>query len=105
MTRSPNAPPGAGLPGLVDAARSDLAHRLGVSADAVTVLEAARVTWADASLGCPEQGMQYAQVLTPGYLIRLEAGGQEYEYHAGQGTALVTCEDPAAPVPGTPPDV
>ena len=27
------------------------------------------MTWSDASLGCPQPDMGYAQVVTPGYLV------------------------------------
>jgi hypothetical protein len=48
--------------------------------------------WSDASLGCPQEGMMYAQVITPGYLIVLEAQGQTFEYHTDQGTNVVLCQ-------------
>jgi len=89
---------------LVEKARADLAQRLGISKDEINVVEANSVVWPDGSLGCPEQGMQYAQVLTPGYLIRLRYQEQQFEYHASRGTTIVYCEDPAPPVPGTPAD-
>jgi hypothetical protein len=67
---------------LVAQAIADLAGRLGIAADAIQVQSAEAVEWPDASLGCPEPGMMYAQVITPGYRIVLEAGGQLYEYHS-----------------------
>jgi hypothetical protein len=53
-------------------------------------------------LGCPQKGMAYAEVLTPGYLILLEYGGTTYEYHASQGGTVVTCKNPSPPVLATP---
>ena len=47
--------------------------------------------WPDTSLGNPQGEMFYAQVITPGYKIILEAGGAQYEYHtdlAGNFTLL-----------------
>jgi hypothetical protein len=44
--------------------------------------------------------MMYAEVLTPGYLILLEANGQEYEYHAGKNSDAFYCDNPTPPVPG-----
>ena len=87
---------------LLDQAIADLTQRLAISADQILLVEARSVTWPDSSLGCPQEGMAYTQVLTPGYLIRLQAGDQEYEYHASSGTTLVYCENPASPVPGEP---
>jgi hypothetical protein len=87
---------------LVDQAKRDLAQKLSVMETQINLVEATPVTWPDSSLGCPEKGMAYAEVLTPGYLISLEYGGATFEYHAGRGGTLVTCRDPSPPVPGTP---
>ena len=51
------------------------------------------VEWSDASLGCPQEGFMYAQVITPGYLIILEAQGEQYEYHTDQTTNVVLCQE------------
>ena len=45
-------------------------------------MSAEAVEWPDASLGNPQPGMVYAQVVTPGYKIILSARGQQYEYHS-----------------------
>jgi hypothetical protein len=94
-----------GLQGLIEKAKEDLAERLAISANEIILLEATSVVWPDASLGCPQEGMAYAQVLTPGYLIRLEFGNQEFEYHASKGTYIIYCENPTPPVPGAPVDI
>ena len=86
-------------------ARDDLALKLGIPADQITISSAQAVTWSDSSLGCPQPGMNYTQVLTPGYLILLEAGGKIYEYHASKGTSIIYCENPTPPVPGMPGDI
>ena len=84
----------------VDTAVADLAQRLGVDPATVAVVSARDVKWPDASLGCPEPGMVYAQVLTEGVLVVLEAGGRRYQYHAGPGRAPFLCESPGPPVGG-----
>ena len=44
------------------------------------------MTWPDASLGCPQPGMTFAQVLTPGYLVVIrDAGGAEHQVHTNEG--------------------
>lgn len=75
-------------PVLESAARRDLAQRLGIAATVVTVRSVESVDWPDASLGCPQPGMMYAQVITPGYRIVLEADGQRYEYHGSTGNVI-----------------
>lgn len=87
------------LQNIVIAAKEDLADRLSISVDQVDLLEVHEVTWSDASLGCPQPGMHYAQVLQDGLLIRLSAKGQEYEYHSGGSSEPFLCEQPAKSLP------
>ena len=90
---------------LIASARADLARRLAIRAADIVLLQAGRVTWPDGSLGCPQPGMEYAQVLTPGYLIRLGYGDRPFEYHASRNAEAFYCENPMPPVDGTPGDV
>jgi hypothetical protein len=102
MTPSFPTPVEPNLQNLIDKAIADLAQRLTISPNEVILVEATSVVWPDSSLGCPQKGMVYAQVLTPGYLIRLDSGNQQYEYHAGKGTSVIYCEHPTPPLSGTP---
>lgn len=88
------------LKSLVEEAKEDLAGRLSIPVSNVDLLEARDVTWPDSSLGCPQPGMLYMEVLTPGYLIRLLANGREYEYHAGRNRRFFLCQTPSPPIPG-----
>lgn len=76
---------------VVDAARTDLAQREGVSPDDVSVVRVSQVDWSDSSLGCPEEGMAYTQVVTPGFQIILQAGERVFDYHAGSDGAVFLC--------------
>lgn len=70
---------------IVEMAKKDLARRLSVRPETIELVgEIEAVTWPDASLGCPEPGMMYAQVLTPGYRFTLQSGGKLYRYHTGR---------------------
>jgi len=71
-------------------ARADAASRTGVEADSWRAVEVTAREWPDAGLGCPEPGKLYAQVLTPGYAITLEAGSRRLVYHSGAGR-IVYC--------------
>ena len=102
----PGTSPIAPLPGLpaepASAAVAHLAAELGISQEDVTVLSFEAVQWSDASLGCPQPGMMYAQVITPGYRFFLEARGERYEVHTDRtGRSVVVCQ-PASPHPGDP---
>ena len=74
---------------------ADLARRLGIGATQVSIAKVEVVDWPDTSLGCPEPGTVYAQVVTPGYRILLLAQGQTYEYHTDRTSRAVYC--PPAP--------
>ncbi|HUG98483.1 MAG TPA: hypothetical protein VMQ83_04875 [Gammaproteobacteria bacterium] len=77
----------------VATARADLAARLDLAGEMIDVVEARSVTWASGDLGCPEPGMSYPQVLTPGVLVVLSAGGARYHYHGGRGGAPAYCPE------------
>jgi hypothetical protein len=98
VTPSPSGPapgPSDAAPGsATETAVLDLAARLGIEPDQVTVVRVEEVTWRDSSLGCPKPGRSYLQVLTDGQRIVLEAGGRIYEYHSGRQRAPFLCEDP-----------
>lgn len=69
----------------------DAANKENLAAAAVTVLSGKPVDWSDGSLGCPEPGMSYTQVITPGYLVVIDAGGVILEYHLNQQGAFKQC--------------
>lgn len=76
---------------MVDSARRELSTRAGVPEGSVEVVSVEEVEWGDTSLGCPQPGQMYAQVITPGYRIRLRASGVVYEYHTDQRGRVVFC--------------
>jgi hypothetical protein len=76
---------------VVDLVLQDAATRLGVDASALSVSAIEAVDWPDASLGCPEEGGVYAQVVSPGYQITVTDGTTSLEYHTGLNDAFVTC--------------
>ena len=69
-------------------AQRDLAERLHVPAREIRVSGSEPATWPDASLGCPEPGVQYAQVVTEGRILKLRHGKREYTYHADAERAI-----------------
>ena len=102
---SATPPPGPTSPGSsspIEQAKADLAKRLGAGAGEITVVRAEDVTWRDSSLGCPQPGMMYAQVLTEGTRIILEAAGKQYHYHSSPTRAPFLCENPSRPAPSMP---
>ncbi|HEY3063625.1 MAG TPA: hypothetical protein VGL99_32030 [Chloroflexota bacterium] len=77
----------------VEAALAAAATRLGVARADLRVDRAEAREWPDASLGCPQPGVLYAQVLTPGYLVVISAAGKQLEYHTDQRSKVVLCQE------------
>lgn len=82
----------AGADAAVRAALNDLAARLKIAPENVQVVSVQAIDWPDTSLGCPQPGMFYAQVITPGYKISLSTGSQQAEYHADKRGRVVKCK-------------
>lgn len=76
--------PAGGVPGAVSAAVQDLSLRLNIAPDQIAVISYDAETWPDGCLGLGRPDEACLQVLTPGYLIFLEASGERYEYHTDQ---------------------
>ncbi len=90
------------LQGLLRRIEEDLAVRLAIAADEISLVETTEVEWSDSSLDCPQPGMSYLQVITPGYRVVLQADDQMFEYHTNRDAYFVFCEDqvpPALPKP------
>src|SRR6266571_1558159 len=73
-------------------ARKALAEELGIDAETIRVRTVKAVEWPDASLGCPKKGQQYAQVVTSGHRVLLEADERTYAVHVAGDRAL-TCRE------------
>ena len=71
------------LTGIIGLAADDLAEQLAIDRSTIKVVLVEEVVWSDSSLGCPQPGMSYAQVLTDGMRIILEADGSQYDYRSG----------------------
>ena len=76
----------------VETAVSDLAQRLNVEESEIETISFNAVVWPDGSLGCPQPGMMYTQVLKEGYKIVLEHDGKMFNYHGGEGRDPFLCE-------------
>ena len=96
-TEAPAATPQT-LTGLQVEARQVLADRLSVPDDGLELVSDEPVQWEDTSLGCPQAGMVYAQVITPGHRITFRQGDDTYEVHTaseedgGPKLEPVSCE-------------
>lgn len=82
----------AGSDTAVKAAVTDLAQQQAIDPATITVVSVEPMEWSDASLGCPQEGFMYAQVITPGFLVVLQAQGNTFEYHTNQSDRVVLCQ-------------
>jgi hypothetical protein len=71
---------------VIDPVVAEIAADAGVPVEQVHVISAESVTFPDGSLGCPQPGMVYPQVLVDGYKVVAEAGGTTYDYRGSGGT-------------------
>ena len=97
-SRDSKLPPTDALVGLrlSEQARADLASRLRVGKESVTVNLFSPMMWPDPSLGCPVKDQVYPQQPTRGFVIHLGSGGQSYEYHSDM-TRVTTCPQASTP--------
>lgn len=76
----------------IEVARQALADELACHPATITVGDITPTEWNDSSLGCPQPGMMYLQVITPGFQIVLEHNGTAYTFHTDRGRRAVHCD-------------
>jgi hypothetical protein len=88
---------------MLDMAIQRLAEALRIDQGEISLVLAEPVTWNDGSLGCPQPGMVYPQVLVDGYRFVLQAQGLQYELHTDTRRSVVLCPavSPDGPPGGT----
>lgn len=90
---------------LINRALADLSSRAGIT---ITLNDLNSWRWTqsnypDTSLGCPQAGIGYAQVLTNGYQFVFVYNGATFDYRAAaNGSALFLCSGPATVPVATP---
>jgi hypothetical protein len=72
-------------------AKENLVQRLGMQSEEIRLVSIESVGWSDASLGCPQPGKNYAQVITPGFRILFDVNGKHYAYHTDDQQTVVFC--------------
>ena len=80
---------------VIQASLQSAADQLGVTVDDVTITTAEQRAWPDSSLGCPQPGHAYSQIVTPGYLVTVdttEDATAEVQVHTNRdGSVTVIC--------------
>ena len=99
---APDAPPGP-KPGSMpltdptDIAKQTVADFLSLPLSEITRVSIESKNFADASLECPVSGMAYAQVITPGHRVVVEADGRRFDVRVS-GVSGRICRQPAGVV-------
>ena len=106
-TEMPSTPP---VEKFVALSKKDLASRIGVEADRITLVKTVEMLWLNAALGCPRPGQFYAAGRVPGFQIWLDVEGTEYIYNTDFNGKLILCTElnphvpnsDTGPTPGVP---
>jgi hypothetical protein len=83
---------------------ADAAKRFKVTESAVVLARAEKVMWNDGSLGCPEPGRRYAQLLVPGFRVVASTREGNFTYHTdGKGNVRICLDSTPLPMMDTEP--
>ena len=72
-----------------EAVITQLAGNLGLDESDITVVSNESAEFKDACLGVAMDDVMCAQIVTPGYIVILEANGFQYEYHANEDGSMI----------------
>lgn len=91
---TPDAGPAIELPdGVETTVKEALSARTGVPVDEIEIVAVQQKDWPDACLGLAEEGEACAQVITPGWKIKLRAGGEAYVLHTDEDADAIRMEE------------
>ena len=88
LPHGPNALAGMHIRDLMQAAKKDLAQRLGVALTEISISRIESVTWPNTALGCPVPEQDYGESKVRGFRITLDHNGQSFGYHTDQKRAI-----------------
>jgi len=91
-TPTPQPTPTPEVPGFGGLFMAELSNKLNIKSSNIKLISYEDFIFNDSSLGCPEPGKFYTQVLTPGWKMQFEADGNIYEYHSNlDGSYYIDC--------------
>src|SRR5262245_13596962 len=79
--------------------KQDLAQRLKVRADQLTVISASERTWTDATFECSARKGLAEPTSIPGFAFSLAYGGKQYVYHTDRNGHIRRCDAPKPVAP------
>ncbi|HEX8968395.1 MAG TPA: hypothetical protein VF937_10965 [Chloroflexota bacterium] len=89
FAQSQDQPP----PAVTQVALETASAQLGVPPDSLVIVMSAQRDWPDSSLGCPQPGFAYFQIVTPGYIVTVDTDdlATEVQVHTDEGSTGVIC--------------
>jgi hypothetical protein len=91
---TPASGPAMKLPEDVEATvKEALSAQTGVPVEEIEVVAVQEQEWPDACLGLAEEGEVCAQVITPGWKIKLRAEGETYTLHTDEEANAIRMEE------------
>ena len=79
------------LQNLVSQAKQKLSQKFQLNIADISLFSVAPAEWPDSSLGCPQPGVLYQPVVTPGYQMVFESGRRTFVVHTGQSSQVLIC--------------
>lgn len=83
--------PDAAAEKMIRLSKQHLERKSGIPEAQIGLFLVSAAQWPDTSMGCPQPGQVYSQVITPGYQILLQAGGKMFVYHTDKTARVVLC--------------
>jgi hypothetical protein len=71
---------------ILESIKQAIANKLSVPVEDITIVDQVQVSWPDTSMGNPQPGSFYAQVIVPGYKITVQVGEDK---HVGEFYAVL----------------
>jgi hypothetical protein len=94
----PSTPP---VEKIVALSKKDLASRLGIEVDEISLVKTVEMVWPNTALGCPRPEKVYPTGRVPGFQIWLEVEGKEYVYNTDFNGTVILCPELNPQVPNT----
>ena len=90
--------------------KENLAKRLGIELDKISLVKTAEKLWLNSAIGCPRPGVFYPTGRVPGFQIWLDVEGTEYIYNTDFNGTVILCPElnphapnaDTGPTPGVP---
>lgn len=78
---------------VAELAVNTVSKQLSINPANIKVIHVSDMNWPNSSLGCPQPGIQYLQMITRGSLVLLQANRKAYRVHIGNNRAII-CDKP-----------